>query len=78
MSSEVYYYLIMIATLLFTFGFVPIVLDGIKLPLTALICFLLSFLIYLFISFIKKYYIHSVFYIIGLLAIMTLIFISKK
>ena len=73
-----YYYLIMIAILLFTFGFIPIVMDGIKLPMLSIISFLLSFLIYLFISIIKKYYIHSIFYIIGLLAIITLLFISQK
>lgn len=73
-----YYYLIMISILLFTFGFIPIMIDGIKLPLISLIAFLLSFLIYLFISILKKYYVHSVFYIIGLLAIITLIFMSQK
>lgn len=73
-----YYYLIMISILLFTFGFIPIMIEGIKLPIVSLIAFLLSFLIYLFISIIKKYYVHSIFYIIGLLAIITLIFMNQK
>jgi uncharacterized protein with PQ loop repeat len=82
--GKIYYYLIMFATLLFTFAFVPIVFEILQqkitsnIPYISLFSFLISFLIFLFIAIIKEYYIHSIFYSIGLLSVIILCFLKKS
>ena len=84
MVGSIYYYLIMFATLLFTFSFVPIVFEILQqkitsnIPYISLFSFLISFLIFLFIAIIKEYYIHSIFYSIGLLSVIILCFLKKS
>jgi len=81
--GEIYYYLIMFATLLFTFSFVPIVFEILQqkitsnIPYISLFSLLFTFLIFLFIGIIKEYYIHSLFYCIGLLSIIIILFLKK-
>ena len=69
-NKNIYYYLILFATLLITFSLIPIVFEIIEqkitsnIPYVSLICMLISFLIYLFITIHRKYYIHVFFYLI--------------
>jgi uncharacterized protein with PQ loop repeat len=84
MVGSLYYYLIMFATLLFTFSFVPMFFEILQqkitsnIPYISLFSLLISFLIFLFISIIKEYYIHSIFYSIGLLSVIILLFLKKS
>lgn len=83
MVGSIYYYLIMFATLLFSFSFIPIVFEVLQqkitsnIPYISLFALLISFLIFLFIGIIKEYYIHTIFYCIGLLSIIILCFLKK-
>ena len=84
MVGSIYYYLIMFATLLFTFSFVPIVFEILQqkitsnIPYISLFSLLISLLIFLFIAIIKSYYIHSIFYSIGLLSVIIICFLKKS
>ena len=84
MVGSIYYYLIMFATLLFTFSFVPIVFEILQqkitsnIPYISLFSLLIALLIFLFISIIKSYYIHAIFYSIGLLSVIILCFLKKS
>jgi len=84
MVGSIYYYLIMFATLLFTFSFIPMVFEILQqkitsnIPYISLFSLLISLLIFLFISIIKEYYIHSIFYSIGLLSVIILCFLKKS
>jgi uncharacterized protein with PQ loop repeat len=84
MVGSIYYYLIMFATLLFTFSFVPIVFEILQqkitsnIPYISLFSLLISLLIFLFITIIKSYYIHSLFYSIGLLSVIIICFLKKS
>ena len=84
MVGSIYYYLIMFATLLFTFSFVPIVFEILQqkitsnIPYISLFSLLIALLIFLFIAIIKSYYIHSIFYSIGLLSVIIICFLKKS
>jgi uncharacterized protein with PQ loop repeat len=84
MVGSIYYYLIMFATLLFTFSFIPMVFEILQqkitsnIPYISLFSLLISLLIFLFIGIIKEYYIHSIFYSIGLLSVIILCFLKKS
>ena len=84
MVGSIYYYLIMFATLLFTFSFVPMVFEILQqkitsnIPYISLFSLLISLLIFLFIAIIKSYYIHSIFYSIGLLSVIIMCFLKKS
>ena len=84
MVGSIYYYLIMFATLLFTFSFVPMVFEILQqkitsnIPYISLFSLLISLLIFLFIAIIKSYYIHSIFYSIGLLSVIIICFLKKS
>ena len=84
MVGSIYYYLIMFATLLFTFSFVPMVFEILQqkitsnIPYISLFSLLIALLIFLFIAIIKSYYIHSIFYSIGLLSVIILCFLKKS
>ncbi len=74
--SSPYYYAILFAILLNTFGFVSIFYHTLKtkntesIPFISLIAFAISILILLFIAFVRKYPIHLIFYILTLVCIM--------
>lgn len=78
-----YYYLILFATFLFTVSFIPIVFEVIQqkitsnIPYISIICMMVSFLIYLFITINREYYFHLFFYSIGLISV-SIIFLLKK
>jgi hypothetical protein len=82
-NTSIYYYLIMFSTLLFVYSFIPIVFEILQkkitfnIPYISLFSLLISFLILLFIGLIKEYYIHSIFYCIGLLSIIIIMFLKK-
>ena len=84
MVGSIYYYLIMFATLLFTFSFVPMVFEILQqkitsnIPYISLFSLLIALLIFLFIAIIKSYYIHSIFYSIGLLSVIIICFLKKS
>jgi uncharacterized protein with PQ loop repeat len=84
MVGSIYYYLIMFATLLFTFSFVPMVFEILQqkitsnIPYISLFSLLLALLIFLFIAIIKSYYIHAIFYSIGLLSVIIICFLKKS
>ena len=84
MVGSLYYYLIMFATLLFIFSFIPMVFEILQqkitsnIPYISLFSLLISLLIFLFITIIKEYYIHSIFYSIGLLSVIILLFLKKS
>jgi len=83
-NTSIYYYLIMFSTLLFVYAFIPIVFEILQkkvtfnIPYISLFSLLISFLILLFIGLIKEYYIHSIFYCIGLLSIIIIMFLKKS
>jgi len=79
-----YYYIILFATFLFTIGFIPIVFEILQqktisiIPYISLIFIIISYIIYLFIAISRKYFFHSIIYLIGLIAISILLFLKKK
>jgi uncharacterized protein with PQ loop repeat len=79
-----YYYIILFATFLFTMGFIPILFEILQqkitsnIPYISLIFILLSYLIYLFIAINRKYFFHSIIYLIGIITISTIMFLKKK
>jgi len=83
-NKTFYYYLILLATFLFTFSFISLVLEVIQqkltsnLPYVTLICMFISFLIYLFITISRQYYIHIFLYLIGLISISIILFLKRK
>ena len=83
-TKTVYYYLIMLATLLINFSLIPLVFEIINtktafnIPYTTIICIMLAILIYLFIVIERRYYIHIFFYMIGLISLSIILFLKRK
>ena len=83
-DKSIYYYLILFATLIFSFSFIPIVFEVIQqqitsnIPYISLIGMFIAFIIYLFISIDRKYYFHILLYIVGLVCISIILFIKKQ
>lgn len=83
-DKTIYYYFILFATLLFCFSFIPIVFAIIQqkitsnIPYISLICMMISFLIFLFITINRKYYFHLLLYLIALISISIIFFLKKK
>ena len=83
-QKTIYYYFLLFASVLVSFSFIPIIFEIIQQKLTSnipyitLILLLISFLIYLFVSIIKKYYIHIFIYLIGFLSLSFLLFLKIK
>jgi hypothetical protein len=83
MNKRIDYYLILFAILLFTFSYVLLLFEIIKykitinIPYNSLILFLISFLIFLYVTIYKKYYIHLFFYLIGFISICIILFLKK-
>ena len=82
-NKTIYYYLILFATFLFSFSFIPIVYEVIEqkitsnIPYVSLICMIIAFMIYLFITIQRKYYFHIFFYLIALICISILLFLKR-
>jgi uncharacterized protein with PQ loop repeat len=83
-DKSIYYYLILFATFLFSFSFIPIVFEIIEqkltsnIPYVSLICMIIAFLIYLFITINRKYYVHIFFYLIGLISVSIILFLKRS
>jgi len=83
-DKTIYYYLILFATFLFTVSFIPILFEIIQqkitsnIPYISIICMMISFLIYLFITISRQYYFHLFFYSIGLISISIIFFLKRK
>jgi uncharacterized protein with PQ loop repeat len=83
-DKTIYYYLILFAIFLFTFALIPLVFEIIQqkitsnIPYISLICMFLSFIIYLFVTISRKYYVHIFFYLICLICISIIIFLKRK
>ena len=83
-DKSIYYYLILFATFLFSFSFIPIVFEIVEqkltsnIPYVSLICMIVAFLIYLFITINRKYYVHIFFYLIGLISVSTILFLKRS
>ena len=81
-NKTICYYAILFATFLFTFSFIPIVFEVIQqritsnIPYISLICMILAFLIYLFIVINREYYLHILFYFIGLTSVCIIYFLK--
>jgi uncharacterized protein with PQ loop repeat len=79
-----YYYLILFATFLFTFSFIPLVYEiiqqkiTINIPYSTLVFMLISFIIYLFITISRQYYYHIFLYLIGFICISIILFLKRK
>jgi hypothetical protein len=79
-----YYYLILFATFLICASFIPIIYTMISenivsnIPYVSLSLMLISFLIFLYITIERKYYIHVGLYLIGFLSISFILFFKIK
>jgi hypothetical protein len=77
-----YYYLILFATLLVSISFIPIIYNILSesimtnIPYSSLILMVTAFLIFLYYSIEKKYYIHIGLYLVGFLSIAFIIFLK--
>jgi uncharacterized protein with PQ loop repeat len=83
-DKSIYYYLILCATFLFSFAFIPIVFEVIQqkitlnIPYLSLICLFISFIIFLFVAISRQYYIHIFVYLVGLISISIILFLKKS
>jgi uncharacterized protein with PQ loop repeat len=83
MNHSFYYYILLFATFILTFSFVPLLFEIIKtkitinIPYSSLLLALLSLTIFMFVSISKKYYFHLLFYIIGFISLFIIAFFKK-
>lgn len=83
-DKTIYYYLILFAIFLFTFALIPLVFEIIQqkitsnIPYITLYCFLIGFLIYLYIAIDRQYLFHMFFYIVGIFSVIIIIFIKNN
>jgi uncharacterized protein with PQ loop repeat len=83
MDKIYYYYLILLATFLLTFSLVPLLFEIIKykltinIPYSTIILIIISFLIFLFVTISKKYYIHLTCYLIAFISISIILFLKR-
>lgn len=83
-SENIYKYLILFATFLLPFSFIPLVFEITQqkitsnIPYATLISLMIVFLIYIFHSLNKRDYIHLFFYVIALICISLILFLKRK
>lgn len=83
-DKSIYYYLILFATFLFCFSFIPIIFKIIEqkitsnIPYISLIFMIIALLIYLFVTINEKYYIRVFFGLIGLISISIILFLKRS
>ena len=84
MNGSFYYYILLFATFLITFSFVPLLFEIVKtkiainIPYSSLLLALFSLSIFMFVSLSKKYYFHLLFYLIGFISLFIVIFLKKS
>lgn len=77
-----FYYLILFATFLVSISFIPIIYDILStsnmtnIPYSSLILMVLAFLIFLYYSIEKRYYIHIALYFLGFVSISFIMFLK--
>jgi len=82
-NKTFYYYLILFATFIFIFSFIPLIYEIIQekvtsnIPYITLICMFISFFIYLFITISRRYYIHIFLYLVAIICISVIIFLKR-
>ena len=83
-DKTIYYYLILFSTFLLCFSLIPFTFEIIQQKLTSnipyitLICILISFIILLFVTISRRYYIHIFLYLIAFSCVFTILFFKKK
>ena len=83
-NKTIYYYLILFATFIIIFAFIPLLFEIIQqkitsnIPYISLILIMIGFLIYFFIALSREYYFHLLFYSIGLIVIIIILFLKNK
>jgi uncharacterized protein with PQ loop repeat len=81
-NKTFFYYLILFAIFLFTFAFIPLLFEILQqkvtsnIPYTTLICMIISLIIYLYVTIIRKYYIHMFFFFISLICISIILYLK--
>ena len=82
-NKTYYYYLILFATFIFIFSFIPLIFEIIQekmtlnIPYSTLICMFISFIIYLYITISRQYYIHIFLYLVAIICISVIIFLKR-
>jgi uncharacterized protein with PQ loop repeat len=82
-DKSYYYYIILFATFLFTFSYIPIVFQIIQqkkssnIPYLSLIAMSIAFILFLFITISRRYYVHLFFYLVGLISVSIIIFYKR-
>jgi uncharacterized protein with PQ loop repeat len=83
-NKTFYYYLILFSIFLISFSFIPLTFEILQqkltsnIPYSTLICLIIAFLIFLFISINRQYYIHIFFYSIGLICISLILYLKTQ
>ena len=81
-NKTFYYYLILFSIFLISFSFIPLTFEILQqkltsnIPYSTLICLIIAFLIFLFISINRQYYIHIFFYLVGLICISIILYLK--
>ncbi len=82
--NSLYYNLIILATIIAIFSLVPIIFEIIQqkitsnIPYVSLICIIVTLLIFMYISIVKKYYLHLFLYTFGFLCASIIIFLKRQ
>mgnify|MGYP000993117740 CR=1 FL=1 len=77
------YYLILGATFLMNFAFVPLLFEVLQqrnttnIPYITLLCFILAQALFLFIVVYRNYYFHTFIYLVGFICVSALLFLKK-
>jgi len=81
-NKSTIYYIIITATFLLNFSFIPLLLEVLQqrnmssIPYITLICMLISQILLLFVVFYREYYYHIGIYLVGFICISTLLFLK--
>lgn len=78
------YYLILLSNFLLSIAFIPLIYEVYdiqlmrNIPYITLLCLAVGFLLLLFVSIVKQYWIHTFIYFIGFFSICVLLFLKKE
>lgn len=77
------YYLIVGATFLLNFAFIPLLFEVLQqrqmsnIPYVTLFCFLIAQALFLFVVFFRNYHLHIFIYLVGFICVSSLLFLKK-
>jgi uncharacterized protein with PQ loop repeat len=83
-KKTIYYYILVFASILVSFSFIPLIFEIIQqkitsnIPYFSLYLLLIAYIIYCFVCIIKQYYFHLFIYTVGLLSVSLLIYLKMK